>query len=110
MDNGLFSPAAFRGLFGDFRPLLSRHAFRSRLAAHPPERHGGRILTVIRHLVLDLAGGDSSDHDRALVSVSGALFAFWSARHWLLSPCLALSITDLHQNKTPGKPGVLNSG
>lgn len=44
-------------------------------------RHGGGILAVIRHLVLDLAGGDLDDHDGALVYVGGPLFAFWTFCH-----------------------------
>jgi hypothetical protein len=45
------------------------------------ERHGGGILAVIRHLVLDLAASNPRDHNGALVGVGGALFAFGASGH-----------------------------
>jgi hypothetical protein len=80
-NDGLAFPPAFRGVAGNLFALLGGHSSRPRLTAHTPQRHGGGVLAVIRHLVLDLAGGDSRDHDGALVGVGGALFAFRSSWH-----------------------------
>src|ERR1700678_833209 len=82
----LVFPTTCSGLFRNLFSLLGRHACRTRVAAHTPQRHGGGVLTVIRHLVLDLASSDSADHDGALIGVCGTLFAFWTTGHQVNSP------------------------
>lgn len=48
---------------------------------YTPQFRGSSVLAVIRHLVPDLAGSDSADHNGALVGVGGALFAFGASGH-----------------------------
>jgi hypothetical protein len=77
----LFGPSLGSSLLRDLFSLLGRHASRARLPTHAPQRHGGSVLAVIRHLVLDLAGGDPGDHDGALVGIGRAALAFWTFCH-----------------------------
>ena len=62
-------------------PLFRAHTLGAGFPAHAPQRHGGGVLAVIRHLVLDLAGRDPADHSGALIGVGGAFLAFWSTGH-----------------------------
>ena len=60
-------------------------------------RHGSGILAVIRHLVLNLAGGDPRDHDGTLVGVSRTPLAFGASwrRYASNCPCRRrMAITD----------------
>src|ERR1700741_5110684 len=75
-DSGLFAPSGFCSLAGNFLPSLGRHAFGPRLAAHAAQRHGGGVLAVLGGDVLDLACGDSGDHDGVADGVGRALLAF----------------------------------
>lgn len=76
-----FSPSLLGSIFGNFFPPFLTHAFGPGFPAHAPQGHGGGVLAVICHLVLDLAGGYPRDHDGALVGVGGALFAFRAFSH-----------------------------
>jgi hypothetical protein len=93
----IFLPAARGGLASYFGALSLSKRGRPRLSAHTPQRHGGGILSVIRYLVLDVARRDPADHDGALVSVGGALFAFWAM--WHLMSQLATFTTQLQRGQ-----------
>lgn len=77
----LLLPPRRSSLPGNLRPLLLSKARSPGFAAHTPQRHGGCVLAIIRHLVLDLAGRDLGDQDRAGVYVRGTALAFGSLRH-----------------------------
>lgn len=77
----LFSPPGFRRFLRDLGSLLSRKAFRARIAAHPAQCHGGGVLAVVGGHVVDLAGGNSGDHHGVPDGIGGTLLAFRASGH-----------------------------
>ena len=95
----VFPPPHGSGLFCYLFSPFGSHSRCPRISAPAPQRHGGGVSAVDRHLVLDLAGGDPRDHDGAPVGVSWAVFAFRSTGHWqsiMLSGKLGNDLDAIH--------------
>ena len=75
------SPSLLGCLLGNIFSHLSRHSRCPRFATHAPQRHGGGVLAVLGGQVLDLAGGDTGDHDGIADGVGGPLLAFRASGH-----------------------------
>src|SRR4051794_15227474 len=61
-------------------------------AAHAPQCNGGGVLAVLGGDVLDLASGDTGDHDGVADGVGWALFAFRASGHQSVTLCFSMKI------------------
>lgn len=74
-----------------------------------PQRHGGRVLAVVRHLIPDFTSRDSADQDGVLVHVGRAALAFGASFYLALLAAKHISTVDDFQIKESIMPWQIDT-